>query len=392
MKTVLLLDTGFSSLPIYNYLMREGYHVHVMGNRAGDALAQMAGPNWIDQDYSQIDRVQQIMDQKQFDFVVPGCTDLSIEVCQKALSSCTRFDSPHINQHLADKEFFRRLCTQLKIPTPQKTPKESFPLGGMFICKPVDAYSGRGISIIDGLDMAKVHAADKRAQSASPTNRSLFETFVSGQLYSYSAFLTQKMVEEYFIVREGSSANPFAVDTSYVEEDFDIAIENEIRTAIEKIAHHLQLVDGLIHLQFIVSDGCPYFIEVTRRCPGDLYAKLIEYSTGFDYAGKFASYFVGETYNTLSTINAPIIRHTMTSNAQVHFEMVQFKHDLKIKAFYPLLGLGEPIAPQQKTRVGILFSWAMDKNECYQQYMNQDVYAVAHSNGDMATVGSTQQK
>ena len=61
MKTVLLLDTGFSSLPIYNYLMREGYHVHVMGNRAGDALAQMAGPNWIDQDYSQIDRVQQIM-------------------------------------------------------------------------------------------------------------------------------------------------------------------------------------------------------------------------------------------------------------------------------------------------------------------------------------------
>lgn len=44
---VLLLDTAFSSAPIYDYLVRSGHDVWVMGNRHTDLLAMKAGSNWI---------------------------------------------------------------------------------------------------------------------------------------------------------------------------------------------------------------------------------------------------------------------------------------------------------------------------------------------------------
>ncbi|MCG6414187.1 ATP-grasp domain-containing protein, partial [Vibrio fluvialis] len=153
--------------------------------------------------------------------------------------------------------------------------REDFPFPGRYICKPVDAFSGRGVSVIDGMDIDSVANADEVARSVSHTGRSLFETFVEGQLYSYSAFIEQRKVVESFVVIEGSSSNPYAVDTSYVDDEFNEDARAVLKKSIEAIAQHLQLRDGLVHLQFILADGQPYLIEITRRCPGDLYSKLI---------------------------------------------------------------------------------------------------------------------
>ncbi|MCQ4833318.1 hypothetical protein, partial [Hungatella sp. SL.1.14] len=52
---------------------------------------------------------------------------------------------------------------------------------------------------------------------------------------------------------------------------------------IEKIAAELNLVDGLLHLQFIVSNGAPYIIEVMRRAPGNWDTCLSSVASGVEW-------------------------------------------------------------------------------------------------------------
>ncbi|HHX8262954.1 TPA: ATP-grasp domain-containing protein [Vibrio diabolicus] len=376
MSKVLLLDTAFASVPIYNYLIKQGHSVYVMGNRAGDALAMRAGAKWINQDYSQIESVKHIVADYGFDYILPGCTDLSIEVCQEVADRYDFFDAPEAYQYLGDKEHFRKMCAELDLLSPQRKQREEFPLPGRYICKPVDAFSGRGVSVIDGMDTDSVANADEVARSVSHTGRSLFETFVEGQLYSYSSFIEQRKVVESFVVIEGSSSNPYAVDTSYVDDEFNEDARAVLKKSIEAIAQHLQLRDGLVHLQFILADGQPYLIEITRRCPGDLYSKLIEYSTGFDYAGKFASYFVGEEYNTEVEQCNEVIRHTVSSLAVTSYEALEFDESVQVRAIYPLLSLGSEILANQKTRVAIAFLVG-HKEEIFNRCLKRQLYKLS---------------
>ena len=136
-----------------------------------------------------------------------------------------------------------------------------------------------------------MYAAYNTAQNASPSSTALIETFEAGDLYSCSAFIEKQRLTVAFYVREGSSANPFAVDTSYVTDDLPARCTIILEESLEKICSALQLKDGLLHTQFILAGERPFIVEVSRRCPGDLYSLLIEYSTGFQYAAKYASYF-----------------------------------------------------------------------------------------------------
>ena len=45
-QKVLLVDTGFSSQPIYQSILDLGYDVHVVGGRPDDALARIAEQYW----------------------------------------------------------------------------------------------------------------------------------------------------------------------------------------------------------------------------------------------------------------------------------------------------------------------------------------------------------
>lgn len=369
------MDTAFSSIPIFNYLKNNGNDVYVMGNRPSDPLAIMANSKWINQDYSQIDQVKKICSDYFFDYIIPGCTDLSIEVCQAISENSSYFDNPNVYVNIGNKDLFRDMCEKLNLPSPIRKKISDFPLSGYYICKPVDSFSGKGITVFDGMDIKALTHADRVARDASNTGCSILETFSEGQLYSYSAFIEKKKVVDSFIVLEGSSSNPYAVDTSYVVKDFRVDIEDILKNSIESISSHLDLCDGLVHLQFILSGDKPYLIEMTRRCPGDLYSKLIEYSTGFDYAGKYASYFLGERYDTFKSEDHSIVRHTVSSLETKDYLGLDFIDSISVKAIYPLLPLGSAVVKNQKTRVAILFL-DCDKKMMFDKLIERDLYKI----------------
>lgn len=374
---ILLVDTGFSSLPIYKFLRQCTDEVWAIGNRAEDVIAKHAGKRWIKQDYSKIHDVAKIIDK--FDFIVPGCTDVSMDTCVKITSNNKLLDSVQVNDILNRKSLFRSVCKKLDLPCPRLIDPEDLPLEGKFICKPVDSFSGRGVTIFEGKDIKQFEKAAEIARLSSPSSDFLIESYIEGQLYSCSGFIENESLTDHFFVREGCSANPYAVDTSYVVEAMDKTAESVLVKAIEKLAEHLKLKDGLLHVQFILSDTGPMIIEATRRCPGDLYSLLIERSTGFEYAAKYASYHLGKTFYATSKFSKPIVRHTVTADDVCIFDGLNLKKDILLRAFYPLSMLGSSLQPKQKDRAGILFCEAQNKDSIlniYDYFMQRQIYDV----------------
>ncbi len=238
---VLLLDTAFASAPIYNYLVRSGHDVWVMGNRQNDLLAKRAGSNWIQQDYSQVQEVEKHVLRQGIEYVVPGCTDISIDTCLQLRMNPHLLDTPETNGILSNKALFRTLCADLDLPAPRVISREHFPIQGQFICKPVDSFSGRGITVFNGNDRKALEAAYTSAREASATSTALIETFEAGDLYSCSAFVDSQRITSAFYVREGSSANPFAVDTSYIAYGLPAQCVKALEESLEKLCTALRL-------------------------------------------------------------------------------------------------------------------------------------------------------
>ena len=92
------------------------------------------------------------------------------------------------------------------------------------------------------------------------------------------------------LVAEYCSQNPFSVDISFVE-DYP-QLKANLESDVNQLAGELSIGSGLLHLQLIYDSGEYYLIEVTRRCPGDLYSELIRLSTGFDYSGAYVAPFL----------------------------------------------------------------------------------------------------
>lgn len=380
---VLLLDTAFAALPIYDYLVSEGHEVWTIGNRSEDILARRAGARWIEQDYSDIAAVARHADRVGIERVVPGCTDVSIATAASLPIAEEWLDKPETVQKLSDKETFRALCHALDLPAPRALESGEIPTDGTWICKPVDAFSGRGISILNKVDATSFNAAVELARRASPTERYVVEEYVTGQLHSCTGFVeNQRLVDTHYVI-EGSSANPFAVDTSYVRNDVPEAARWSLEDGLSRLSAAIKLKDGLLHTQFILDGERIYIIECSRRCPGDLYSLLIEYSTGTCYGARYASYFVGGSPVGNGDLRRNVLRHTVTGDDLGFFVGLRARSTLPVIAYYPLQRVGEQVLPRQATRCGIAFLETPTSDSIegmYQSFMERSVYDVLSAN------------
>lgn len=169
------------------------------------------------------------------------------------------------------------------------------------------------------------------------------------------------------------------MDTSYVVYDLPLECTRVLKESLEKLCSSLKLRDGLLHTQFILSGTQPMIVEVSRRCPGDLYPLLVEYSTGFDFAAKYASYFVGARQVSRVSGRWHILRHTVTADEDAPFEGLMFAKALPVHAFYPITAMGEQLRSRQGNRAGLLFCEAADYPDLvdtYSCFLNRLAYRV----------------
>jgi predicted ATP-grasp superfamily ATP-dependent carboligase len=380
---VLLLDTNVSSYPIYQYLVNEGYDVYVAGSNANDFLAKCA-KKYFEIDYSNQSSLIELVKENQINYLVPGCNDISYKACI-LLNSDGRFhglESFETNEILNNKNKFRDFAMKNKLPTPKVySKKEINEFNLPLIIKPTDAFSGKGITVIRETSKDSLNTAVSNAIVNSRSKSYVIEEFVTGQLYSHSAFLSNKKIIQDFFVEENCIANPFAVDTSRVARDLSASIIGAVRVAVELIAATLNLVDGLLHTQFMSNEDSIWLIEPTRRCPGDLYSRLIELSTGFNYVENYTRPFLGLDHSRSKDdfFDKLVFRHTITLPKSDNFWTFKNNHKINILEFIPLALAGDYICAAPKGRIGIIFATSnceIEFNTAYNASIKRTLYDI----------------
>lgn len=373
-KNVLLVDTNLSSLPIYEYLEASGYEVYIIGGEPCDTLAKTA-KNYIQGDYSSLEVLLNAIDECSIDFLVPGCNDLSYRMCVSANEALGRpfwgLESLECTDSLNKKDLFRKTASEVGLSIPELMAQPQAAVSESIIIKPVDSYSGKGVSVLEDANLDDIQSAVFAAERYSSSGKVVMERFVRGQLYSHSAIFHDGSIFADFIVEEHGTVNPFVVDSSLLKYDFSPDLLSKLRDEVTLLCQFLGVTDGLMHTQFI-SDGRNFWlIEVTKRCPGDLYSQLIELSTGFAYARAYTMPFIAESVIDLAppVKQLPIIRRTITTDIESTFFNLSVPPPAVVERFYPLSLSGDHLLPSPRSRVGISFLSFQEKEQ-QQSYFN----------------------
>jgi hypothetical protein len=209
----------------------------------------------------------------------------------------------------------------------------------------------------------EISEAIKVATEASRTGEFIIEEYVRGSLHSCSAFISKNKIYVDFFVDEFCTTYPYQVNCSNHPSLISNKIKSEVRLEIERLANELDIIDGLLHTQFI-SDGKNFWIiECMRRCPGDLYGSLIERSTGVKYTDLFIIPFIECEYsNKLKNQHAYFYgRHTISSdNPLVNFSFSS-KFDQSNLEVIQLKPSGEKLNTAPFDKLAIILAKFKDK-------------------------------
>ena len=296
-KKALILDAGFSALPLIATLNRQAYWTASVGNRPfdpGHALAREA----IVEDYSDQEMLLALCGTRKIDCLVPGVTDVSYltgahVAARLGLSGFDPVESAHL---LFDKRAFRLYAQSRGFPVPKMADslEAAAALDFPLMVKPVDAYSGLGLEKI--MDRTALPQAFAKARHHSGKQAAIVEEFVRGSLHSHSAFVRHGEIARDFFVDEFCTVYPWTVNCSHLSRTLPASLEKTLRECVTDLIQDLRLTDGLLHTQFI-RDGDDFrLIEITRRCPGDLYGRLIQETCGFPYFAAYLAGFTGDDF------------------------------------------------------------------------------------------------
>ena len=296
-KRALLVGSSFSAAPIFFALKRRGLDVSVCGNIAADPCHQYADSSYY-VDYSNYEDFRSLLSREDFDFLIPSCNDVSYMSCARLASerSFPGFDSTELSTTLHTKNRFRAVTAALKIPSPnhveihQDGDLTELKLKPPIIVKPVDSFSGRGMSVVRTLDA--LPEAIATAKIASRTGAILLEEFIDGTLHSQSAFIQDGRIFFDFFVDEFCTVYPYQVNCSHHPSALSNAVRDGVRGCIDFLVASLGLTNGLLHTQFIARNNDFWIIETMRRSPGDLYGRLVELSTSADYSDNYIRPFL----------------------------------------------------------------------------------------------------
>ena len=286
-KKLLLLNGSHSEIGLIKEAQKLGYYVITSGNLRTGIGHSYADEN-IFEDYSDYEAIYKIAEKNKISSIVSCCNDFGIITASYVAEKMNLrgHDSFETTCRLHHKDTFRRLCLELNIHAPIardfKSREEAYSSVANWeypvIVKPIDLTGGKGVSKVTS--EKDFYAAVNKAFEKTRAGKIVIEPFIEGTAHSFSTFIVDKKVVAYFSDNEYTYKNPFLISSSAGPATDIERIKNILIVDIEKLATHLNLVDGIFHSQYILKNGTPYILEMTRRCSGDLYSTPVEHATG----------------------------------------------------------------------------------------------------------------
>lgn len=357
----LLLGASFSAVPILNRLNQAGHRVTVVGAFPDDPCHKLS-QNSILVDYSDELAIREIWERGDFDHLVPSCNDTSIRTATAVANefSILGFDPKDSYNQIANKDEYRRLCQKLRLHTPRTIAEvasideaKAIEFNGRGVVKPVDSFSGIGISIAEGKASKSQILA---AMAVSRSGKAVVEEFVEGGLHSHSAFIKGGQIVWQDFVDEFCEVSPYQVNRSSYPSVLTNTVKNNVSKDVQKIIDSLRLTDGLIHTQFIAESENFWLIESMRRCPGDLFGSHFSLSKGFDYSWNFVAPFIGEEFKlSENSVSKDVSRRVLTSSEMINFYGVAIPRSHLETIIIPLQSAGVEIDAAPLGKAGIIF-------------------------------------
>jgi biotin carboxylase len=293
-QRILLMGGSHSELPLIKAARGLGLEVISSGNRPdhpGHALAS----EYFAADFSKPDEMIEVARRSRCDFIVSAANDYAyLSACEVAQRlQLPGFDPVNTAYQLHHKHLFKPLAAALGLPVTRFATLENDDLApsGMnalrypLVVKPVDLTGGKGISVVSTPE--ELPAAIQNARRLSKSPSLVIEEFFKGSLHSYSAIIENGEVVFDYADNEYCHPTPYLVSTSTSIAAVPLHVFADLRFQTQKLAGHLELVDGILHCQFLYGGGDYVILEYTRRCSGDLYSSVVQAVTGLHHAEQF---------------------------------------------------------------------------------------------------------
>ena len=301
-KKLLLVHCGHSEVPLIVEAKKLGWHVVSIDEDNKTVGHKFADEN-VFGNFADGEVICQVAKNLKVDAILSGCEDAAYLAVSYA---CEKLNLPGHDTYrnakiIHNKMLFRKVMDELNLPVPKffvcKNFEEvenlisqlKFPL----IVKPVDLNSGIGCSVCK--NELELRQAFFDAQKVSKSSEIILEKFLQGSNHAANVFFQNHKVVHSFFDNEQYFINPYLVAGASSPSNLKHYEMENLKNQLEKIAEHLDLVDGMFHVQFIVeSDGTPYLIDPCRRIPGGLYILFSRYASGFNVAENVVRFETGE--------------------------------------------------------------------------------------------------
>lgn len=343
--TALILGGSHRSLPLIRAAEQLGFRTLVAGKKDYQTGHRRADVSY-KLDLADVEALAKIVEQESVTALIPGCGEVplrSATILGKKYSIGS-FDSLDVMELIHNKWQFKNFCLRHGITVPAGTlinrhveakyvdSASVLP----YIVKPLDLSAGRGVTL--ACNVHEFIEALRSAGEQTSNNKVLVEEYIEGEQLAYSAIIQHQAVGHDFVARDLFYQNKYLVATAHTRRLEKRPLEL-MRGYVNKIASELNLVDGPFHAQFILKEGQPYIIDVSRRIPGDLFPYLIELSTGIQYSRAVVLAYLGRpipAFLLKETKQAWIIRHCPMPAQNGTFQEVIIDSAVKSNVIYEL--------------------------------------------------------
>lgn len=290
MKRLLILNGSLSELTLIDKAKELGYYVITSGNNP-KLIGHSHADEYIEADYSNKEAILKIVKEHNIDRIVSCANDFGVITAayvaeQMGWPGHDTYENANI---LHQKDLFKEFIQRLGLRAPYSVPFDSkedaieyiktaeYPI----IVKATDLTGGKGILKAENIEEAEF--AIENAFNRSRAKHIVIEPYIVGDQQTIHTFIKDKKVVSSVSNDCFSPINPYLIQAELFPARGIDDIQAELYDSIEKICNELNLVDGMLTLQYIVKDGKPYIIELMRRALGNQYLTVANVMNGFPW-------------------------------------------------------------------------------------------------------------
>ena len=388
-QTVLILNGSHAEIPLIQAAKSLGYRIVTTGADPM-GLGHPYADAYIPADFSDAGAVLRVARDEDVVGVIAGCNDFAAITAAHVADTLDfpGHDRPDTCVRLHHKDKFRGLMDGLGLPSirsvriseARDARNALASLSMPVIVKPIDLTGGKGMTICETMD--HVTTAIETALSRSRANHVVIEEYQEGSHHGFTCLIQAGKVAWWFADDEQYFLNPFLVAGTSAPSSLDTNQVDELIQAVEVISQELNLVDGLVHTQCVVTQHGPRVIEMCRRCPGDLYPEFVRLSTGLEYAENVVRTELGlpPVLPSVWGSPTPTVRNCVMAETEGLFEEVVISPAIEdaVLERWPLVEAGTPVTDHltQKQEIVLLQFSSEEQMQAHLARRNSDVRVI----------------